>query len=439
MCREVGIEIGSDTDSETQYAVYTSASDLTENEKTKIITVYGESRETSTDSDRKKTKDATDSTVSECGSVQKQDSQEVAGKKCLASARKKKTRHERNRIFRRIHIDSSSDNESTENEKRESLQMCQGKNKKNKGDMRKNMKMENMGKNNTSERKVFRRIKVPSTSENESENELKERDMEDRKKQTDKKRKRNKRKISTNIENTGESEKESTDDVKVKKRKKENELKCSRKLKTVTKGKTSTSETTTENGSEEERGNEKSEISNSTSEKKPTYVSQGGEITFKCPDCNFSAKSSGKVYSHMSDIHDNKLFTCDFCKFRTKNKTSMYNHTTRYCRERDRKDKTGEKVKDLKSPICVKNTKGVKVFKCTYCNFSGGSSGVIYSHMNKDHGMEKFVCSYCHFATGNKTSMYNHSTRYCRALKKKKLIAYCHYSSFLLRLCNTFT
>ena len=54
MCREVGIEIGSNTDSETQYAVYTSASDLTENEKTKIITDYGESRETSTVTERRR-------------------------------------------------------------------------------------------------------------------------------------------------------------------------------------------------------------------------------------------------------------------------------------------------------------------------------------------------------------------------------------------------
>ena len=68
-------------------------------------------------------------------------------------------------------------------------------------------------------------------------------------------------------------------------------------------------------------------------------------------------------------------------------KTSMYNHTTRYCRERDQEGKTGDKEKDMKSPICGKNTKGVKVFKCTYCNFSGGSSGVVYSHMNKEHGM----------------------------------------------------
>ena len=416
---------------------------MRDNEKTEIITDYGESRETSTDSDRKKRKDVMDSTVSECGSVHKQDSQEgtLAGKKCVESVRKKKTRHERNRIFRRIHIDSSSENESAENEKRESPQMCQGKDKKkkNEGDMRKNMKMENVGKNKTSERKVFRRIKkVLSTTENESENELKERDMVDRKKQTDKKRKPNKWKVSTNIENTeGKSEKESTDDVKAKKQKKENELKYSRKLKTVTKGKTSMSETTSENGSEEECGNEKSKILDSTSENKPIYVSQGGEITFKCPDCNFSAKSSGKVYSHTSDIHDNKLFTCDFCKFRTKNKTSMYNHTTRYCRERDREGKTGDKEKDMKSPICGKNTKGVKVFKCTYCNFLGGSSGVVYSHMNKEHSMEKFVCSYCHFATGNKTSMYNHSTRYCRALKKKKLFIVtilAFYYDYVIRL-----
>ena len=113
-------------------------------------------------------------------------------------------------------------------------------------------------------------------------------------------------------------------------------------MKTVTKGKTTPMrESTSENRSEDESGNVKSKMSDSASEKKPIYVSQGGEITFKCPDCNFSCKSSGKVYSHMSDIHDNKLFTCDFCKFMTKNKTSMYNHTTRYCRERDRDGKTG--------------------------------------------------------------------------------------------------
>ena len=69
-----------------------------------------------------------------------------------------------------------------------------------------------------------------------------------------------------------------------------------------------------------------------------------------------------------------------------------------------KRGKQGDKEKDMKSPICGKNTKGVKVFKCTYCNFSGGSSGVVYSHMNKEHRMEKFVCSYCHFATGNKTN-----------------------------------
>ena len=119
-------------------------------------------------------------------------------------------------------------------------------------------------------------------TENESENELKERDMEDSKKQTDKERKPNKWKVSTNIENAEcKSEKESTDDVKAKKQKKKNELKCSGKMKTVTKGNTTISQTTSENRSEEESGNEKSKISDSTSEKKPIYVSQGGEITFR--------------------------------------------------------------------------------------------------------------------------------------------------------------
>ena len=81
--------------------------------------------------------------------------------------------------------------------------------------------------------------------------------------------------------------------------------------------------------SEANEGEKKSEIV-AVQLRKPTYVTNG---KFKCPDCDFVGKSTGKVYSHMVDAHGMANFTCDYCKFTTKNKTSFYNHNTRYCRK----------------------------------------------------------------------------------------------------------
>ena len=53
---------------------------------------------------------------------------------------------------------------------------------------------------------------------------------------------------------------------------------------------------------------------------------------FCCTHCDFVAKSSGKVYSHMVADHGYKKLVCDFCKLSTANATSFHNHKTKYCR-----------------------------------------------------------------------------------------------------------
>ena len=162
--------------------------------------------------------------------------------------------------------------------------------------------------------------------------------------------------------------------------------------------------------SEAKEGEKKSEIDIAAQLRKPIYVSEGH---FKCPDCDFLGKSSGKVYSHMADAHGMANFTCDYCNFTTKNKTSFYNHNTKYCRGR-KQEHTNENKPQICKPLSVSDGK----FKCPDCDFVGKSLGKVYSHMADAHGMVNFTCDYCKFTTKNKTSFYNHNTRYCRKLKK---------------------
>ena len=154
---------------------------------------------------------------------------------------------------------------------------------------------------------------------------------------------------------------------------------------------------------------------------KPIYV-PGNSVQFACSECNFTAKSSGKVHVHMVDNHNILLLVCEYCKFTTKNSTSMYNHKTKYCQKigKDKKQQN-MKTEEMKTPTHVHTTRGQSQrYKCKYCSFVAGSSGAVYKHMSDKHNMEKFLCTYCNFSTGNKTSMYNHKTRYCRKLKEKK-------------------
>ena len=60
---------------------------------------------------------------------------------------------------------------------------------------------------------------------------------------------------------------------------------------------------------------------------------RGKGIHFSCPECNFTTKSSGKVYADMVDNHNVSVLVCEFCKFSTKKSTSMYNHRMKYCRK----------------------------------------------------------------------------------------------------------
>ena len=154
---------------------------------------------------------------------------------------------------------------------------------------------------------------------------------------------------------------------------------------------------------------------------KPVFI-PGKCISFTCPECKFTSKSLGKVYSHMVDNHNVSKLVCEFCKFSTKNSTSMYNHTMKYCQKisgETRKQNKQRKTK-MKSPIHVQTAKGQsQKYKCNYCAFMAGSSGAVYKHMSDQHNMDKFLCTYCNFSTGNKTSMYNHKTQYCHELKKE--------------------
>ena len=124
---------------------------------------------------------------------------------------------------------------------------------------------------------------------------------------------------------------------------------------------------------------------------KPIYV-PGNSVQFACSECNFTAKSSGKVHAHMVDNHNISLLVCEYCKFTTKNSTSMYNHKTKYCRKigKDKKQQN-MKTEEMKTPMHVHTTRGQSQrYKCKYCSFVAGSSGAVYKHMSDEHNMEKF-------------------------------------------------
>ena len=138
--------------------------------------------------------------------------------------------------------------------------------------------------------------------------------------------------------------------------------------------------------SEAREGEKKSEIV-AAQLRKLTYLTNG---KFKCPNCDYVGKSTGKVYSHMADSHGMTYFIGEYCKFTTKNKTLFYNHSTKYCRGR-KQERTDENKPQIHKPLSVSNGK----FKCADCDFVGKSMGKVYSHMADTHGMANFTCDYC--------------------------------------------
>ena len=235
------------------------------------------------------------------------------------------------------------------------------------------------------------------------------------------KRKRSKKRASLTVCESSSEVGEKCDAKGVTKRKKQ-------KIMSVTEGKSKNVESDSESKSEEiakPKGKVKRNIissdtsSSSTSDghadhsnNEPVFI-PGKCISFTCPECKFTAKSSGKVYSHMVDNHNVSKLVCEYCKFSMKNSTSMYNHTTKYCRKitREGRKQNKQRKKEMKSPIHVQTPKGQsQKYKCNYCAFFTGSSGAVYKHMSDQHNMDKFLCTYCNFSTGNKTSMYNHKT-----------------------------
>ena len=76
--------------------------------------------------------------------------------------------------------------------------------------------------------------------------------------------------------------------------------------------------------------------------------------------------------------------------------------------------------KRIKLPKCLLE-RGEVTFSCQYCkDFTGRSTGVVFTHMCDVHGMKPFSCKKCDFTSKNKTSMYNHETRYCHKLGNKR-------------------
>ena len=141
---------------------------------------------------------------------------------------------------------------------------------------------------------------------------------------------------------------------------------------------------------------------------------------FACPQCDFTGKSSGKVYTHMAENHGMAKFECDYCKFRTGNKTLMANHKREYCRELKQElgsmtSNTGPNIEPLK-----KRVDGKANYLCPKCDFVGLSEGKVYSHLCEVHGAKKFKCTFCNFESANKTSMHNHMKLYCPKVKRSK-------------------
>ena len=123
-----------------------------------------------------------------------------------------------------------------------------------------------------------------------------------------------------------------------------------------------------------------------------------------------------------------KKFECRHCDFSTPKKTSLLNHVRCYCKKNGHEKK--KKLVTMKVTVKVDKRiklpkrlleRGETIFRCQYCkDFTGRSTGVVFTHMCDVHGMKPFSCKKCDFTSKNKTSMYNHKTRYCHKLGNKQ-------------------
>ena len=190
-------------------------------------------------------------------------------------------------------------------------------------------------------------------------------------------------------------------------------------------------ESESESVSDSERskhGSTDSDSEDENTEMTPKSIQVGNKITFECRKCHFKCGSSGRVYSNMYKKHNMKKFECRHCDFSTPSKTSLLNHVRCYCKRNgcEKKKKlvtmkvTVKVDKRIKLPKCLLDREEA-TFSCQYCkDFTGRSTGVIFTHMCDVHGMKPFSCRKCDFTSKNKTLMYNHETRYCHKLGNKR-------------------
>ena len=163
-----------------------------------------------------------------------------------------------------------------------------------------------------------------------------------------------------------------------------------------------------------------SSITDTSIDLKPTSIKKkGAKVAFKCPVCKYKCVSTGRVYGHLVEKHERKKFECNKCNFSLANKTSLLNHKRCYCKNRNIMKKKKKQVQHIQQEDNVKKPKSRVInnrviFMCQYCNYTGKSSGVIFSHMCEKHRIKKLKCRNCSFKTANRTSFYNHITRYCK-------------------------
>ncbi|XP_052889293.1 zinc finger protein 681-like [Anopheles moucheti] len=131
--------------------------------------------------------------------------------------------------------------------------------------------------------------------------------------------------------------------------------------------------------------------------KKHSYIHTGG-MPFHCEKCNKSYPTSYKLKVHMMRHQGIKNFECSYCglKKTTSDELKMHMnyhtkekvHTCNYC---------GQKF--LTSGNFARHIKlvhrGIKEFKCTYCERTFGKAETLKNHVMTHTGEKPYKCSVC--------------------------------------------
>ena len=146
-------------------------------------------------------------------------------------------------------------------------------------------------------------------------------------------------------------------------------------------------------------------------------VRHSGVKSFKCPDCQFRAFTSGAVRTHSKSMHSSeKTKVCPYCPFRAKTSSHLSGHI-------DRHHLRDIKMKQIKCEKCnfvtddPKNMKehnaehGEAIFQCKECSSKFKSPRRLKNHVKNAHNEKKqkmFPCSHCNEEFKSKARMNAH-------------------------------